>query len=139
MKRRLLLAGCVGLVLGIAGFLLRRSAPTPGPSDVAALIAAVQAFGRAQVSPGAPLPATVSARQLVESGFLSSKVWQRFGAIDFTIPLASDETRPQSVLTSVRLADGGVLVVAADGSTHRMSGTDNARDGHATNRSTERP
>ena len=89
--------------------------------DLPGLISALQAFSQDRTKQGQPLPSTVSLRELVSRGYISSNSVYAFEGMESTIWLTANETEPQKVLMSARLPDGSVSAVLADGSAHHFS------------------
>jgi hypothetical protein len=89
--------------------------------DLPGLIFALQAFSQDRTKQGEPLPSTVSLRELVSRGYISSNSVHAFEGTESTIWLTVNETKPQQVLMSARLPDGSVSAVLADGSVHQFS------------------
>jgi hypothetical protein len=89
--------------------------------DLPGLIFALQAFSQERTKQGEPLPSTVSLRELVSRGYISSNSVHVFEDTKTTIWLTVNETKPQQVLMSARLPDGSVSAVLADGSVHPFS------------------
>ena len=88
--------------------------------DASKLVAAVQAFSRDRTAAGQPLPASVSLRELIGSGYVAASDMQAFDGMEVTISLVADETRPQEILIRVRLPDGRVIAQLADGSVQQL-------------------
>jgi len=84
--------------------------------DAPKLISAMQAFSRDLTARGQRRPATVSLRELVSGGYIAASDVRAFDGMDVTISLTADETRPQEILIRVRLPDGSVTALLADGS-----------------------
>lgn len=79
------------------------------------LVAAAQAFSRDQKARGQPLPASVSLRELVNGGYITTNDFREFEGMDVTFSLASD-VDPQAILIHVRMSDGTKIDVMADAS-----------------------
>lgn len=84
--------------------------------DAPKLISAMQAFTRDLTARGQSLPAAVSLRELVSGGYIAANDVRAFDGMDVTISLTADETRPQEILIRVRMPDGSVTALLADGS-----------------------
>jgi len=84
--------------------------------DAPKLIAAMQAFSRDLTARGQPLPSTVSLRELVSGGYVAASDVRAFDGMDVTISLTADESHPQEILMRIRLPDGSVTALMADGS-----------------------
>jgi len=84
--------------------------------DAPKLISAMQAFTRDLTARGQSLPAAVSLRELVSGGYIAANDVRAFDGMDVTISLTADETRPQEILIRVRMPDGSMTAVLADGS-----------------------
>ncbi len=74
------------------------------------------AFSRDLTARGQPLPPTVSLRELVSGGYIAAADLRAFDGMDVTISLTADEARPQEILIRVRMPDGSVTALLADGS-----------------------
>jgi hypothetical protein len=88
----------------------------PAFNDVSGLISAMQMFSRDLTARGQPLPATVSLRELVGSGYIAASDVRAFDGMDVMISLTADESQPQEVRIRVRGPDGTVTTLLADGS-----------------------
>ncbi|HPC51605.1 MAG TPA: hypothetical protein PLV05_00720 [Verrucomicrobiota bacterium] len=73
-------------------------------------------FSRDLTARGQPLPPTVSRRELVSGGYIAAANLRAFDGMDVTISLTADEARPQEILIRVRMPDGSVTALLADGS-----------------------
>ncbi len=92
----------------------------PVLKDASKLVAAVQAFSRDRTAAGQALPASVSLRELIGSGYVAASDMQAFDGMEVTISLTADETRSQEILIRVRLPDGSVIAAMVDGSAHQL-------------------
>ena len=84
--------------------------------DAPKLVAAMQALSSDLTVRGQPFPATVSLRELVGGGYIAAGDVRAFDGMDVTISLTANETHPQEILIRVRLPDGSVTALLADGS-----------------------
>jgi len=84
--------------------------------DTPKLISAMLAFSRDLAARGQPLPPTVSLRKLVNGGYISASEVRAFDGMEVTISLTVDAARPEEILMRVRLPDGSVTALMADGS-----------------------
>lgn len=89
--------------------------------DGAPVVEAVQAFCVDRANKGLPLPTSVSLRQLMDAGFISSTFAQASGMDGLQVWLNADETRAGSILCSVQMPNGMVAVGLADGSAHLVN------------------
>ncbi|SRR6266542_544541 len=121
-RRLIALAGLLAVV-SIAAFVLLPAywqLRQPVLQDPSKLILAVQKFSQDQKAHARTLPATVSLRELVGSGYLTPEDVRAFDGMEVTISLTADETRPQDILIRARLPDGTVLAGMADGSASQI-------------------
>lgn len=115
------LIGVVALTvigLGLAGFWKQK---LPPQIDGAPVVEGVMAFCFDRATQGLPLPASVSLRQLIDAGFMSSKFVQASGMDGLQVWLTADGTRPGDILCSLQRPDGMVGVGLADGSAHLIN------------------
>ena len=84
--------------------------------DAPKLISAMQAFSKNLTARGQPLPASVSLRELVSAGYIAARDVAAFDGMDVTISMKVDDAQPQEILIRVRLPDGSVTALMADGS-----------------------
>lgn len=105
----------VAVVVGVAvtNYWMQRQ---PVFKDAPRLASAMQAFSKDLTSRGQPLPATVSLRELIRGGYIAASDVRAFEGMDVTISLKANETKPQEILMRVRLPDGSVTALLADGS-----------------------
>ena len=89
--------------------------------DGAPLVEGVRAFCVDRATRGLPLPASVSLKQLMDAGFISSTFAQASGMDGLQVWLNADEARAGSILCSVQRPDGMVAVGLADGSAHLVN------------------
>jgi len=89
--------------------------------DSPKLISAVQAFCQNLTARGQPLPASVSLRELISSGYLAASDIRAFDGMDVTISLAANENTPLGALIWARLPDGSINALLADGSVQQVS------------------
>jgi hypothetical protein len=90
-------------------------------NDAPKLIAAMQAYGQNCVAERKPLPPSVSLQELVNAGYLTTADVRAFDGMDVTISLRA--THPQDELMRVRMRDGTVALLLADGSVSNMPPT----------------
>ena len=119
------LMGLAGLlvVVSIAAFVALPAywqQPQPVLQDPSKLMLAVQKFSQDQKAHARVVPAAVSLRELVSSGYFVPEDVRAFDGMEVTISLTADETRPQDILIRVRLPDGTVLAGMADGSASQL-------------------
>ena len=118
-RKRLAYMGLILVVAAAAFFTLeyswRMSQQQPA-FDAPKLISAVQAFSRDVVARGEKLPSTVSLRELIGGNYVAGSDVRAFDGMDVTISLLADKAQPQEVLMRVRLPDGTVTALMADGS-----------------------
>jgi len=84
--------------------------------DPAKILTALQAYARDQKAHGHALPPSVSLQELIAGGYITGNDVGAFEGMDVTIALSVDETRPQDILMRVRMPDGRVVILHADGS-----------------------
>ena len=78
--------------------------------------AAVQSFARYRQANGAVLPATVTFRELVSTGYLQTNEVAAFGGKDVSISLGVDNAHPQVVWIRVNVTKNRDIVELTDGS-----------------------
>ena len=82
------------------------------------LALAVESYSRDYVSRGQRLPSSVTFRDLVNGGYISTREVRAFNGMKVTMyPTVS--TDPRTVLVRVRMPDGVLYVTRADGSTRQ--------------------
>jgi len=74
------------------------------------------AFSRDLIACGQPLPPTVSLRELVSGAYIAAGDLRAFDGMDVPISLTAGEARPREILIRVRMPDGRVAALLADGS-----------------------
>jgi hypothetical protein len=84
--------------------------------DAPKLMTAIHAFSHDLMARAQPLPATVDLRALVSGGYISASDVRAFDGMEVTISLKADEANPQEILMRVRLPDGSLTALMADGS-----------------------
>jgi hypothetical protein len=83
---------------------------------------AIQSFVRAQKTQGRSISETVSLRELVAGGFISTEDAVPFAGADVTFAIRIDERSPQQIIARVPLSNGHAVVVElADGSIQVVS------------------
>ena len=89
--------------------------------DASKLISAMRRFSQNLTARGQPLPVSVSLRELVSGGYIAARDVRAFDGMEVTISLTADETHPQEILIRVRLSDGSVIALMADGSVQGLA------------------
>ncbi|HXI53833.1 MAG TPA: hypothetical protein VNH84_20100 [Candidatus Saccharimonadales bacterium] len=89
--------------------------------DPTRIVAAIQAFSMEEKAGGRALPATVTLQELVRQGYLRAEETRPFDGMQVTISLSADESRPQAILMTARMADGTTQVLLGDGSAQGVS------------------
>jgi hypothetical protein len=84
------------------------------------LVAAEQSYLRDHVSRGQPLPASVTLRDLVGSGYISTNDVRAFDGMEVIFYPTANNNDPQAILVRVRISDGSQVVVLADGSVQQL-------------------
>ena len=92
----------------------------PAFKDAPKLISAMKIFSRELTARGQPLPACVSLRELVHGGYISASDVRAFDGMEVTVFLIAHETRPQNILMHVRMPDGSMAALMADGSVQSL-------------------
>jgi hypothetical protein len=81
------------------------------------LTTAEQRYVHDHVSRGQPFPASVTLRDLVSGGYISSSDARSLDGADVTFyPTNESESNPDAILVRVRTSDGSQIVALADGS-----------------------
>jgi hypothetical protein len=89
--------------------------------DVPGLLSAIRAFSGDLAKQGQPMPPSVSLRELVSRGYISTNSVHAFEGMETKIWLLASPGVPDSVLMSARLPDGTVNAALADGSIQQFS------------------
>ena len=84
--------------------------------DASKVVAAVHAFVRDKSTGGHAMPSSVSLRDLINEGYITTSDVRAFDGMEIAISLTIDETRPQEILCRARLPDGTVIANLVDGS-----------------------
>ena len=111
----------VGLGAYVALTVWWQPPPPPPPMDSAKLFSALEAFSQDRRDAALPIPASLTLRELVASGYLGTNDVRAFEGTEVTFQLDSDLTRPQEVMIRVKLRDGTQMVLLGDGSVQRVS------------------
>ena len=98
---------------------LNRSQPSGG--EAIAVVRAAGAFAQARVQGGQPRPTSVQMADLLKAGLVRRSTAQRFVGSEIVLPETGDETRPQVILVQLRLRDGRVFLLLADGSAQQLA------------------
>jgi hypothetical protein len=84
------------------------------------LIAAVKSYSRDHISHGKPLPDSLTLRDLVSGGYMTTNDVQALDISDATFYPAADMRDPKAVLVRLRMADGRQITTLADGSVQQL-------------------
>jgi len=87
---------------------------------LAKLAAAEQSYLRDHVSRGEPSPASVTLRNLVSGGYISTDDARAFDGMDVTFYPTVGDSDPLAVLVRVRMRDGVQIAAMADGSIQQL-------------------
>ncbi len=116
----------VGLALAVAigGYFLLCYLRLPQPSfeEAVTVVRAVEAFAQTRAQTGQPRPASVQMSDLVTAGLITQRTAQRFAGSEIVLTQEPDETRPQTGLVQLRLRDGRLIMLLADGSAQQVAG-----------------
>jgi len=82
---------------------------------------AVKRYSHDQTWRGRTLPATVTAQDLVEGGYLSGADAHDVADKNITFYPTTDETNPAAILVRVKMPDGSQVVALADGSVQTLA------------------
>jgi hypothetical protein len=66
------------------------------------------------------LPASVSLRELVSGGYITTNDVRAFDGMEVTVSLTASDTDPHSILIRVRMPDGSQIAAMADGSVQQL-------------------
>ena len=92
----------------------------PAFKDAPNLVAAAQAYSRDQAARGQPLAASVSLRELISGGYITTNEVRAFDGMDVTVSPTASDTNPQAILIHVRMPDGTEIAALADGSVQQL-------------------
>jgi len=84
------------------------------------LAAAEQRYLRDHVSRGQPEPASVTLRDLVSNGYISTNDVRAFEGMEVIFYPTASNNDPQAILVRVRISDGSQVVMLADGSVQQL-------------------
>ena len=122
IRRLIVITGLLVVVAALASVALishwQHSQPTF--KSLPKLVTALKSYSRDHVSRGQPLPSSVTLRDLVTGGYISTEDVRAFDGMDVTIYPTSD-AEPQAILVRVRMSDGSQFVATADGSVQGVS------------------
>ncbi|HOY58299.1 MAG TPA: hypothetical protein PK640_09215 [Verrucomicrobiota bacterium] len=124
MRRTLIVGGLLGAIVVAVG-VIYSSSPSHARRhelvrhvDAAKLLAAAKTCADGLRAQNAPVPASVSLRELIARNLVTEADVSGLADTEVTVSLTADESRPQEVLIRARMADGHEVVALADGSVH---------------------
>jgi hypothetical protein len=82
--------------------------------------AAIQAFARDRKASGSAAPTGIALRELISGGYLRAEDVRGLEDKDVTVSLDADEATPQMIWIRVRISDGSVIALLADGSIQEL-------------------
>ncbi|HEY5040407.1 MAG TPA: hypothetical protein VIK53_00205 [Verrucomicrobiae bacterium] len=117
IRRLIMIAGLLVAVAALASVALvfhwQHSQMFKG---LAKLAAAEQSYLRDHVSRGEPSTASVTLRDLVSGGYISTDDARAFDGMDVTFYPTVGDSDPQAILVRVQMRDGVQIALMADGS-----------------------
>jgi hypothetical protein len=84
------------------------------------LVTAFKKYTRDHVSPGKPLPASISLQDLVNGGYLTTNDVKELNVQELTIYPTAGKHDPKAVMVRMRMPDGRQILTLADGSTQQL-------------------
>jgi hypothetical protein len=122
IQRLMLIAGLLVAVAALASWLLvshwEHSEQTF--RILPKLAVAEQSYVHDHVSRGQPLPASLTLRDLVSSGYISADEIRSLGEADVTFYPTVTGADPAAILVRMRLPDGGQIAAFTDGSVAQL-------------------
>ena len=121
MKRTLTVVAVLTLCL-VVGSKLYFSSPnnTMGNVNATRILEAAESYSNELKSKGAPVPPTVSLKELLDQGLLAEKDLGMLADTEVTVSLSADWGRPQDIIIKAYLPDSQKIVALADGSVHQI-------------------
>jgi hypothetical protein len=112
----------VAVVTLIGGYLALTYLQRPQPSfkEAVTFVRSVDAFVEARAQRGQQRPPSVQLRDLVDGGFVTQSTARRFDGSEIAVLQTPNEGRPQDMLVRLRLRDGRLIALLADGSVQQL-------------------
>lgn len=117
---RAALVGVVLLVVLLIALSSGGDGSSPPMMDGRRLIAAAQAYANAAETNGLARPSSVKVEALVATGLLTGNEAKGFQGMDVTVYLFERPAKADDVVIEAALADGGKVVMHADGTVHEF-------------------
>jgi hypothetical protein len=124
--RRMTIAIAAAVAIMVAAglvYLLVVSKDTGGRFNGAAIVAAARSYTQDLRARKQPIPQSVSLDELVASHFLKPDDVAAFRGLKATVMLTTDDRGLKAELMRVHLADGGEIVLLADGTVQEAPAT----------------